>query len=213
MIGAKGAGLTGRWAVVVVVSLVPTFSFWWRRRAFWQRDCGIPHRLYHAKARRRPPQTARCSAGIAPIPALLDTRLAFPFLSGLLLLLAGISGPPTTTITTTTTTTTRYDPPIEDGAVPSEKLRQIEVTANAAFDTYRELYFEGGTATSTVLNRFSRIFALKRSRARGVTCSTWCPCLLDADWCLRYDVMTNSPFQGCLRPTSGTWTPGSPASS
>lgn len=44
--------------------------------------------------------------------------------------------------------TNTYDPPIEDGAVPSEKLRQIEVTANAAFDTYRELYFEGGVSSA-----------------------------------------------------------------
>ena len=38
----------------------------------------------------------------------------------------------------------KYDPPLDDGAVPSDKLRSLEVMANQAFNTYRELYFEGG---------------------------------------------------------------------
>ena len=33
-----------------------------------------------------------------------------------------------------------YDPPLEDGTVPSSKLRKLEITANEAFDTYREMY-------------------------------------------------------------------------
>ena len=32
-----------------------------------------------------------------------------------------------------------YDPPLEDGAVPSEKLRKLEQEANVAFDQYREM--------------------------------------------------------------------------
>ena len=40
-----------------------------------------------------------------------------------------------------------YDPPLEDGAVPSKELRQLEITANGAFDAYRELYFEGGVSS------------------------------------------------------------------
>jgi capping protein (actin filament) muscle Z-line, beta len=32
-----------------------------------------------------------------------------------------------------------YDPPLDDGTVPSAKLRKLEVTANDAFDTYREM--------------------------------------------------------------------------
>jgi len=40
-----------------------------------------------------------------------------------------------------------YDPAIEDGAVPSDRVRALEVQANAAFDTYRELYFEGGVSS------------------------------------------------------------------
>ena len=32
-----------------------------------------------------------------------------------------------------------YDPPLEDGTVPSPKMRKLEITANEAFDTYREM--------------------------------------------------------------------------
>lgn len=33
--------------------------------------------------------------------------------------------------------TNSYDPPLEDGAMPSERLRKLEVEANAAFDQVR----------------------------------------------------------------------------
>ena len=33
----------------------------------------------------------------------------------------------------------KYDPPLSDGAVPSDRLRRLEIEANQAFDTYREL--------------------------------------------------------------------------
>lgn len=32
-----------------------------------------------------------------------------------------------------------YDPPLADGTVPSAKLRKLEIQANDAFDTYREM--------------------------------------------------------------------------
>lgn len=32
-----------------------------------------------------------------------------------------------------------YDPPIADGTEPSSALRQLEITANDAFDIYRDL--------------------------------------------------------------------------
>ena len=38
----------------------------------------------------------------------------------------------------------KYDPPLGDGAVPSDRLRKLEIEANQAFDTYREMYFESG---------------------------------------------------------------------
>jgi len=41
----------------------------------------------------------------------------------------------------------RCDPPLEDGAMPSERLRQLEIDANQAFDMYRDLYFEGGVSS------------------------------------------------------------------
>lgn len=40
-----------------------------------------------------------------------------------------------------------YSPPLEDGAMPSESLRQLEIDANAAFDQYRDMYFEGGVSS------------------------------------------------------------------
>lgn len=43
--------------------------------------------------------------------------------------------------------TNAYDPPLEDGAMPSERLRKLEIEANTAFDQYRELYFEGGVSS------------------------------------------------------------------
>ncbi|CAH0679996.1 unnamed protein product [Chilo suppressalis] len=40
-----------------------------------------------------------------------------------------------------------YDPPLDDGSMPSEKLRKLEIEANYAFDQYREMYFEGGVSS------------------------------------------------------------------
>ncbi|KAI8055792.1 F-actin-capping protein subunit beta [Syncephalis plumigaleata] len=40
-----------------------------------------------------------------------------------------------------------YDPPLADGSLPSSDLRKLEVIANEAFDTYREMYFEGGISS------------------------------------------------------------------
>jgi len=40
-----------------------------------------------------------------------------------------------------------YDPPLEDGTVPSPKLRKLEIAAKEAFDTYREMYYEGGVSS------------------------------------------------------------------
>jgi F-actin capping protein, beta subunit len=41
-----------------------------------------------------------------------------------------------------------FDPPIEDGTVPSERIRKLEVAANEAFDVYRGLYYEGGVGST-----------------------------------------------------------------
>ncbi|KAL5013641.1 hypothetical protein ScPMuIL_007911 [Solemya velum] len=41
-----------------------------------------------------------------------------------------------------------YDPPLDDGTVPSDRLRRLEIEANSAFDQYREMYFEGGVSSA-----------------------------------------------------------------
>jgi capping protein (actin filament) muscle Z-line, beta len=41
-----------------------------------------------------------------------------------------------------------YDPPLEDGSLPSERLRKLEIEANHAFDQYREMYYEGGVSSA-----------------------------------------------------------------
>ncbi|XP_015754209.1 PREDICTED: F-actin-capping protein subunit beta-like [Acropora digitifera] len=43
--------------------------------------------------------------------------------------------------------TNTYEPPLDDGAVPSDRLRKLEVDANTAFDQYREMYYEGGVSS------------------------------------------------------------------
>jgi capping protein (actin filament) muscle Z-line, beta len=41
-----------------------------------------------------------------------------------------------------------FDPPIDDGTLPSERVRKLEVAANEAFDVYRGLYYEGGVGST-----------------------------------------------------------------
>ena len=36
---------------------------------------------------------------------------------------------------------------MDDANLPSEKLRQLEIDANHAFDMYREMYFDGGVSS------------------------------------------------------------------
>ncbi|KAJ2451375.1 F-actin-capping protein subunit beta [Coemansia sp. RSA 2336] len=43
--------------------------------------------------------------------------------------------------------TNQYEPALADGSVPSEELRKLEVAANEAFRTYKELYYEGGVSS------------------------------------------------------------------
>ena len=44
--------------------------------------------------------------------------------------------------------TNKYDPPLADGVVPSPEIRRLEIAANNAFDTYREMYYEGGVSST-----------------------------------------------------------------
>jgi capping protein beta len=79
-----------------------------------------------------------------------------------------------------------YDPPIDDGAVPSDRVRLLEEQANAAFDTYRELYFEGGVSSAYLWDLdhgFAGVILIKKSRFLGLPTpfiwkrkSTFVPC-------------------------------------
>lgn len=40
-----------------------------------------------------------------------------------------------------------YEPTLEDGTLPTERLRKLEIEANTAFDQYRQMYFEGGVSS------------------------------------------------------------------
>uniref|UniRef100_A0AC34GQS7 F-actin-capping protein subunit beta n=1 Tax=Panagrolaimus sp. ES5 TaxID=591445 RepID=A0AC34GQS7_9BILA len=40
-----------------------------------------------------------------------------------------------------------YDPPLEDGVLPTDKTRKLEIEANAAFEAYRDMYYEGGISS------------------------------------------------------------------
>jgi len=41
-----------------------------------------------------------------------------------------------------------YFPTMEDGFLPSKRLREMEVAANSLFDAYRKLYFDGGHSSA-----------------------------------------------------------------
>lgn len=41
----------------------------------------------------------------------------------------------------------QFDPPLEDGALPSLRMRTMEQNANEVLNIYRELYFEGGVSS------------------------------------------------------------------
>lgn len=43
--------------------------------------------------------------------------------------------------------TDEYIPPAPGAPQPSPRLRQLEVSLNTAFETYREMYFEGGISS------------------------------------------------------------------
>jgi capping protein (actin filament) muscle Z-line, beta len=63
--------------------------------------------------------------------------------------------------------TNKYFPAIDDGFLPSEKLRAMEMEANELFDSYRELYFEGGTSSVYLWdleNGFAGCFLIKKSK-------------------------------------------------
>ncbi|KAI8373159.1 F-actin-capping protein subunit beta [Radiomyces spectabilis] len=58
-----------------------------------------------------------------------------------------------------------YDPELPDGTLPSPSLRKLEVAANDAFDTYRELYYAGGVSsvyTFDIDDKFAVVVLIKK---------------------------------------------------
>lgn len=61
----------------------------------------------------------------------------------------------------------KYDPPIEDGFLPSEKLRNMELEFGELFEAYRVLYYEGGTSSVYLWDLdhgFAGCFLIKKSK-------------------------------------------------
>jgi len=63
-----------------------------------------------------------------------------------------------------------YDPPLEDDAyapaMPTERLRKLEVDANAAFEQYLQMYFEGGVSSVYLWdleNGFAGVILIKKA--------------------------------------------------
>ncbi|KAH8177675.1 f-actin capping protein, beta subunit domain-containing protein [Sarocladium implicatum] len=57
-----------------------------------------------------------------------------------------------------------------EGAIPSERVRKMEVGANEAFDLYRDLYYEGGVSSVYFWNLddgFAGVVLLKKSATPG----------------------------------------------
>ncbi|KAL6869051.1 F-actin-capping protein subunit beta [Amphichorda felina] len=80
----------------------------------------------------------------------------------------------------------KFDPPLDEGgaggvgaggnegagegAIPSERVRKMEIKANEAFDVYRELYYEGGVSSVYFWNLddgFAGVVLLKKSSTPG----------------------------------------------
>jgi capping protein beta len=65
-----------------------------------------------------------------------------------------------------------YFPAIDDGFVPSDRLRELEEQANSVFDAYRKLYFEGGLSSVYLWDleegkSFAGCFLIKKSTESG----------------------------------------------
>lgn len=61
-----------------------------------------------------------------------------------------------------------FDPPLDDAELPSDRVRAMELRLNDGFDVYRELYFEGGTASAYLWgleDGFAGVVLLKKGGA------------------------------------------------
>ncbi|CAJ0628956.1 2137_t:CDS:2 [Entrophospora sp. SA101] len=54
-----------------------------------------------------------------------------------------------------------YDPYINDGILPSSKIRKLEIAANEAFNTYREMYYEVGDGVRKMKGVWDSIHVFK----------------------------------------------------
>ncbi|CAK9295877.1 unnamed protein product [Gordionus sp. m RMFG-2023] len=52
-----------------------------------------------------------------------------------------------------------YTPALADGTLPSDKLRELEIVANQAFEVYKEMYFDGGISSVYLWELESQSFA------------------------------------------------------
>jgi capping protein beta len=61
-----------------------------------------------------------------------------------------------------------YEPELLDGNLPSTALRRLEIAANEAFDTYREMYYGGGVSSVYLWDLdtgFAGVVAIKKGRS------------------------------------------------
>lgn len=73
--------------------------------------------------------------------------------------------------------TNLYDPPLEDGVVPSDRLRKLEVEVNAAFESYRDMYFEGGVSSVyfwDIDSGFAGVVLIKKETESGAKAVKGC---------------------------------------
>lgn len=64
-----------------------------------------------------------------------------------------------------------YDPPLNDGTIPSKQIRELEIDANAAFDVYRTQYFEGGLSSVYLWDLddgFAGVILIRKDRSTAV---------------------------------------------
>lgn len=62
--------------------------------------------------------------------------------------------------------TNEFEPSLDDATYPSDRVRKMEVEANAAFDVYRQMYYEGGTGSVYLWDLdegFAGVVLLKKS--------------------------------------------------
>ncbi|RVX72853.1 F-actin-capping protein subunit beta [Exophiala mesophila] len=59
-----------------------------------------------------------------------------------------------------------FDPPLDDATYQSDRVRNMEIEANGAFEVYRQLYYEGGTGSVYLWDLddgFAGVVLLKKS--------------------------------------------------